>query len=351
MGELGTIAEETNGQPEHAGLYLPSHVKGRIARTERSLRVIALEIELRQAECMEMLRQVRTASSQKAQTLMGKQKNAWGEVANTRAQAAITRLTVRVSNAIAEYTRSYDALLTLGVTPRDALPLQPLSIKQLEGLMSLLKGDRNLGEGTRCMPWFWTVRDLSSDMTTQPQDKPLIDDEEYTDEWFHGRERFRRWREEEHWLWREIASTLFDYYSRSKAWQTLSQSDYTQRTLGYSAYCVRQSDIFLGLLADGFKQCQEPLNASPKLAICSRALAKEYSGASFELENGAPLAHRSQMRPDTPEPDAISVEEMDSRLLETARQNSIRSRMEELVAEELAQLMNTDESDSEEPDP
>ncbi|KAG8684730.1 hypothetical protein FRC11_011668, partial [Ceratobasidium sp. 423] len=93
MGTLGSLAEEMDGQPEHASLYLPSHLKDHIAQTERSKRVIALEIELRRAECMEMLHQVRTASLQKAQTLLGKQKSAQGEITNTRTQAAITRLT------------------------------------------------------------------------------------------------------------------------------------------------------------------------------------------------------------------------------------------------------------------
>jgi hypothetical protein len=53
------------------------------------------------------------------------------------------------------------------------------------------------------------------------------------------------------------------------------------------------------------------------------------------------------MRPNTPEPDAISVEEMEARLLETACQNSIHLRMAELVAEELTQPIDVDESDSE----
>ncbi|KAG8760394.1 hypothetical protein FRC11_000497, partial [Ceratobasidium sp. 423] len=51
--------------------------------------------------------------------------------------------------------------------------------------------------------------------------------------------------------------------------------------------------------------------------------------------------------PDTPEPDAISVEEMDSCLLETTHQNSICSCMEELMAKELVQPMDINESDSE----
>ncbi|KAG8690078.1 hypothetical protein FRC11_013989 [Ceratobasidium sp. 423] len=73
----------------------------------------------------------------------------------------------------------------------------------------------------------------------------------------------------------------------------------------------------------------------------------EYLGASFEPENNALSVHRSQMRPDTPEPDAISVEEMDACLLKTGHQNSIRLHMEELVAKELVQPMSTNEGDSE----
>ncbi|KAG8686841.1 hypothetical protein FRC11_008254 [Ceratobasidium sp. 423] len=75
----------------------------------------------------------------------------------------------------------------------------------------------------------------------------------------------------------------------------------------------------------------------------------KYSGTTFEPENDTPQAHNPRMRPDTPKPNAISVEEMDARLLETAHQNSLCSRMEELAAEEMAQLMNTDESNSEGP--
>ncbi|CAE6521535.1 unnamed protein product [Rhizoctonia solani] len=50
------------------------------------------------------------------------------------------------------------------------------------------------------------------------------------------------------------------------------------------------------------------------------------------------------MRPDTPELDeAISVEEMNERLLETARQASIRERMAQLAANDLANPTNFDE--------
>ncbi|KAG8687643.1 hypothetical protein FRC11_006867 [Ceratobasidium sp. 423] len=256
-GVLKSLSEEMDGQPEHVCLYLPSHLKEQLTHTERSSRVSEIEIQLHHAECLETLRQVRTASSQKAQMLMGKQKNARGEIANTHAQVAITQLTLHVTHAIDEYDRLYKALLTLGLAEQDLQPLQHLSLKHLEGLMTILKGDRELGERNRKMPWFWSVQDI------QPGANDPSEDEEYTDairvEWFHGQERFRRWKEEEQWLQHKIASTLFNYHSRSKAWEELSQSNYVQCTPSYQQYCLRQSDVFYGLLLDGLKECQGPL--------------------------------------------------------------------------------------------
>ncbi|KEP45196.1 hypothetical protein V565_304310, partial [Rhizoctonia solani 123E] len=76
-----------------------------------------------------------------------------------------------------------------------------------------------------------------------------------------------------------------------------------------------------------------------------RDYVAQYSGAVFDPEEVTDVepTRRFVMRPDTPEPDsAISVEEMEARLLETARQNSLRSRMEEMAAQELEQPLNAD---------
>jgi hypothetical protein len=78
----------------------------------------------------------------------------------------------------------------------------------------------------------------------------------------------------------------------------------------------------------------------------------EYSGAAFEPEEDAALRCKSQMRPDTPKPNAISVEEMEMQLLETTCQNSLRLYMEELAAQELtaqelAQSMDINKNQSE----
>jgi hypothetical protein len=88
----------------------------------------------------------------------------------------------------------------------------------------------------------------------------------------------------------------------------------------------------------------------------------EYSGAIFDpVENNTGPSPRSRMRPDTPEPDfdansvgdmfdaadpnAISVEEMNAQLLETARQESLRDCMAQIAANELANNMVIDEDE------
>ncbi|CCO37851.1 hypothetical protein BN14_12011 [Rhizoctonia solani AG-1 IB] len=72
-----------------------------------------------------------------------------------------------------------------------------------------------------------------------------------------------------------------------------------------------------------------------------RDFVAEYSGAMFEHEEeNEASAPKSQIRPDTPELNAISVKDMEAWRLETVRQESILTHMQELAAEELTQSMH-----------
>ncbi|KDN34217.1 hypothetical protein RSAG8_12691, partial [Rhizoctonia solani AG-8 WAC10335] len=171
--QLGSLAEETNREPEHWSLHLPSHLKSRLSGTE----------------CLENLHRIRTGTSHKLQMLMGKEKNACGEVANTCTQTAIMRLTIQIKHATDDYNASYKGLLALGVSQEQALPLQHLKSTDFDGLMSILCGERGLGEGTRKLPWFWSI------CTLEPGQESPLEDEELTEaicmEWFCGCEHFR----------------------------------------------------------------------------------------------------------------------------------------------------------------
>ncbi|KDN33011.1 hypothetical protein RSAG8_13900, partial [Rhizoctonia solani AG-8 WAC10335] len=240
VGLLPSLAEETDGHPEHASLYMPSHLmdcpprakdKGKPSKntarvpntetklppvqldlTERSTRVVQLEVEVRRAECYETLQRIRMACIQKAQMVTGKNKHARGEKANTRAQTMITRLTTRVTQAMNDYNHSFRALRNLGVSSTDIKPFQLMHSTDMKGLNTILKGERTLGEKDRKLPWFWRVKHHDGG------DGDEEDEEEFVEaicvEWFRGHERFRRWREEVLWLRRELASTLFDYHHR-----------------------------------------------------------------------------------------------------------------------------------------
>ncbi|EUC61585.1 hypothetical protein RSOL_400650 [Rhizoctonia solani AG-3 Rhs1AP] len=247
-----SVSQETGGQPEQAVLYLPSHLSRRLDKTERSTWAIDLEKIVRKAECFECLRRIRVACSQKSQMLIGKTKNARGEVANTRAQVMITRLEQRIKSAMAEYNRSFEALENLSVEADTLNPFKKVKDTDFTGLMSLLRGVRELEEGRKRLPWFWTVRETG---LKSGKDE---DEEETNDairvEWFRGRERFRRWQEEVLWLRRELASTLFSFAHSKDTWSKLSQSAYAGVHPGYRSYSRRQSDVYHGLLVSGLRK-------------------------------------------------------------------------------------------------
>ncbi|KAG8731041.1 hypothetical protein FRC11_005277 [Ceratobasidium sp. 423] len=208
---------------------------------------------------------------QKSQMIAGKKKHARGEVANTRAQTMINRLSARVDNAIHDYNRSFDALKIL-VQPEQLPPFRQLLSSHLNGLTRILNADRATGEGGKRLPWFWTIRD--NDTRSEQE----AEEDEYNEairvEWFRGRERYRRWEEEVLWLRREIASTLFSYNSYSIEWMRRLESDYADLHNGYKAYCLRQSDLYLGLMISGYKRAEHVLKVLPPMAICQRAIAE-----------------------------------------------------------------------------
>ncbi|CAE6478744.1 unnamed protein product, partial [Rhizoctonia solani] len=248
MSALPSLAQETDGQPEKALLYLPSQMRNCLSITERSSRAIEFE-------------QI------KSQMLIGKGKNARGEVANTRAQTMLNRLEQCIKNATVDYNTSFDALKKLGVTAEDLGPLKKINNEHFKGLMGLLRAARELEEGRRKLPWFWTVRELGKTGGIKEDEEEL--NEAIRVEWFRGRERFCRWKEEELWLRRELASTMFSFRHMKESWKDLSKSDYARINPGYRSYCIRQSDVYHGLLTT---EMLRSIKERSDIKICACAL-------------------------------------------------------------------------------
>ncbi|KAG8706551.1 hypothetical protein FRC08_000988 [Ceratobasidium sp. 394] len=263
-----SLAEETDGQPEKATLYLPSQLGKSLSLTERSIRAKGTEYKIRRVACLRGIHRLKVAAIQKKNAIMGKQQRARGEIHNTRAQGVIDRIAQRVDLACWEYTNSWRAMKVLGVDDMDAKLFRPIEKADISKLSRFLGGNRELGEGYKEAPWFWSVP--VGDSEAEPMSVEQEVNEANRVEWFRGRERYKRWQEEESLLRREIASVILDFNSRADDWRNKLDTDHTKMNSGYAAYCVRQRDSWLAMRDDAIQRAQTMLNAQPEIAICQR---------------------------------------------------------------------------------
>ncbi|KAG8795239.1 hypothetical protein FRC12_016880 [Ceratobasidium sp. 428] len=108
-------------------------------------------------------------------------------------------------------------------------------------------------------------------------------------------------------------------------------------------------EVYEGFLA----QLKDLHSAAPRrmgrLRNSWREFCEEYSGLSFDRQQAVVTGstYRLEMRPDTPTPeqpaldDSISVDEMNEQLFETARQASLDSRAQEIIAREELEDLDT----------
>ena len=76
-------------------------------------------------------------------------------------------------------------------------------------------------------------------------------------EWFRGRERYRRWEEEEMILRREMATVLFDFEYRCKSWMDRSTVPSAKFNSGYVSYCLKQAELWRSMRKGAFKQLKD----------------------------------------------------------------------------------------------
>ncbi|KAG8716637.1 hypothetical protein FRC09_015470 [Ceratobasidium sp. 395] len=251
-GVVESLAEETDGQPEIASLFLPSQAKKLVIRSERTLRVSSIEYWLRQVACFRTIHRIKVALIQKTNMIKTKDKHATGQIRNTRAQAAVNRISERAEAAVWEFNTSYKAMKTLGFKNNDASLLKSIKPKDLSGVVTTLGGAKKLGEGYKKLPWFWLLKSDSKQQTDADVQEEL--NEANRVEWFRGRARYERWREEECWLRREMASVILDFNARATHWEGLSQTDNAAVNAGYRVYCLRQRDTWLTMRNDAYQR-------------------------------------------------------------------------------------------------
>ncbi|QRV91950.1 hypothetical protein RhiJN_19968 [Ceratobasidium sp. AG-Ba] len=289
--DSGSLAEETDGQPERAVLYLPSRLGPKLMDAERSQKAKDYEYTLRRVTCLRALHRVKNHSIQKRNMLRGKAKHARGQTNTTRVQGMIDRMSRRVDMAAWEYGNCRGALRALGLKEHDKRTLRELKDRHVSELSKFLDLDRNLGQGYKTIPWIWQLTTAEPDahiesVETAPNTpKGLVDIEKEVDdanrvEWFRGRERYKRWEEEALWLRREIASVILDFDRRAQVWNARASSDAGKRSMGYRAYSIRQRDAWTSLRQDALDRAKHMLTARPSMAICDRVISL------FDVQSG-----------------------------------------------------------------
>ncbi|KAG9077610.1 hypothetical protein FS749_010474 [Ceratobasidium sp. UAMH 11750] len=203
----------------------------------------------------------------------GKQRNARWEIMNTRAQAAISRVTQRIDMAVWEYQNSRNALHSLGLLAEDCSLFQPLSQADVTKLSKFVSIDRNVGEGYKQAPWLWLLSGTEQSRASDSNKAIEAEiDEANRVEWFRGCERYKRWQEEVAWLQREVASVILDFDSRAQEWNRLANSNHAGTNGGYKSYCIRQRDAWTSMCTDTYSRATHILRSASNVDLCVHVL-------------------------------------------------------------------------------
>ncbi|KAG9103409.1 hypothetical protein FRC07_009997 [Ceratobasidium sp. 392] len=115
-----------------------------------------LERKLRRGVCKDSLESVKRQLGGKAAAVKHKKNELRGQVAVTRAIAAIQAQTKKIMKARWRYLNSRSALLQLGATETDLLEYQDLEVKDLTPLKSYYEDyAKSVGHGKTSMSWIW----------------------------------------------------------------------------------------------------------------------------------------------------------------------------------------------------
>ncbi|KAF9471713.1 hypothetical protein BDN70DRAFT_909315 [Pholiota conissans] len=194
-------------------LHLPSSI---FPHTPCDKRLLELEWDLRYAQCMDLLDELRNALCLRAYVLLDKKRFQRGQRANTRSQGIVDRIRAKVERAAARYRKGQSAIEKLAsYLEKVAWDNHLLQLKDGD-IRSLSPEDFSASEGRRTVSWIWihNVGEGSNDLNGRLHESLRI-------EWCKSRARRDRWVEEVELLQEECRRihSFFDY--RSNEWKHL----------------------------------------------------------------------------------------------------------------------------------
>lgn len=151
------IFYEEDAEGEGVDLGMPSSYKPGTVESSGISSLAELERELRRAMCNEALESVKRLLGAKARTIKNKKQHVRGQVATTRAEAAIRAQHEKVLQARWRYANSYEALGHLGFSESDQKNYEALDESHLVPLKTYFQQYATTvghGRGTN-MSWIW----------------------------------------------------------------------------------------------------------------------------------------------------------------------------------------------------
>ncbi|KAG9125707.1 hypothetical protein FRC07_006517 [Ceratobasidium sp. 392] len=220
LGSLGAPdhpKRERNDSPdvEYSELGLPSAYDGATLIAANCLGAPNVEARIRRAVCKDALGTARNLLGAKSFALRYKRKNLVGEVATTRAEAALKDLQSKVERARRRYNRSRAALLRLDLLGSDHTTYRMLETEDLKMLSTYLEEESpGVGQGSRQISWIWRSQAATNN------DEWQID--ALRVEWFRARQRYIQWEEELKHLKRETVMCLKSFVHSHQEWHAKS---------------------------------------------------------------------------------------------------------------------------------
>ncbi|KAF9472585.1 hypothetical protein BDN70DRAFT_909114 [Pholiota conissans] len=200
-------------------LCLPSSI---IDRTSCDIRLLMLEWDLRYAQCMDSLDELRDSLCLRAYVLIDKKRFQRGQRANTRSQGIVNRIQAKINRAAIQYRTARSAIESL------AKPLGKvgwdthLLVLKDNDVRSLSAEETSTSEGRRNISWIWVH--MVGKGSQEPDDRLH---ESLRIEWCKSRARRDRWVEEVELLQEECRRVLAFFEHRANEWENLCNGDQT----------------------------------------------------------------------------------------------------------------------------
>ncbi|TDL13796.1 hypothetical protein BD410DRAFT_846611 [Rickenella mellea] len=222
-------------------LLMPSELTEAM-RSKLDVSLISAEIQLREGEANDALRDLRSAIKYTSALRQQKKINVRGQKPNTRAQVIIKDGEAKKDLWVQKYRHAQSCLAALNLPDIDS---KYPKLLDKDMYMKSLTEPHELGSGRETEGWIWRSGPIGNLSETEQAEWDL--DAERV-RWFREKADRDRWQEEVDILEEEFRRTIRSFQKMSATWDKLA--DQNSEKGGYVAYARRQAAMFKKMEVD-----------------------------------------------------------------------------------------------------